>query len=861
MSKVQEVSIKQKASLAAGVAGDHHHMASPIDDGGDNVPPILPRRNDDPLSEAVVVCKKRPAEDSWESESESESEVSSSDKNGPREDRDDDDDAAEQEEEQVQGDEQQQHLEDKEENKHYQEADLNESEINRTYQELAPKEKAIAEAHHGDKNASSEDDLIEINAVGGGGEAITGKRSTVDQLLNGRNTLLDDALFGGLHWDEKLRRDTDTGRLCLEVNSETFRMIADYLGENVDHLVADDVRERQGYQKEESNTQEENQQQEETQESDAPHRNNQPDSKIEEFLQSRTVGAKYNRRNQISQQSHSLTSTHCPVVPPLAITPPFPQTKKCDGPCGMFKAKEFFTLTQWSKPVHTDQFRKLFPYAAKERFCITCRPEKETRRPKKKRKKSDVTINDDDDIIATRVPRQTVVETDDEFLPAKLKKTKQCDTPYGRIRACMCQRPRVCRDLMWRWARLKEAKYINYFQLPQSFKGEETPLGKHISVFREGVRRHLYDAAEGETATKKRTIVCGSKEVTTAKTPKTQRVSFVHFHPDLIPSMLEENGSRGNKLNKWRLSADMGKKIGLTDRDKCPVPDLNGDTTSYYALPTYSLEQATADVERAEKEYKQKSKQFVEDNEKITMEMATDPCKYAMEIHELKERNANLTDELKELKEKVRKQIMRENAEERETERMQKALEKMARRLDKWESSKKKKGVGRTTTMTSQSSSANQIYKEFTGQDLAQRGYFDVEPTGTGGHQRNPRRSGGKRWSDPRMDRAVDARWADPALSTEEALRIGGFEFPLLSDMERKGVTQKDVMDGDGVSVTQRKNNLLRRLRQRKKMVSEGRWPNGNDKSAMTMMRESTVGIETANGADDLGMTMVGDMV
>mmetsp|Transcript_32924 Transcript_32924/g.71093 ORF Transcript_32924/g.71093 Transcript_32924/m.71093 type:complete len:861 (-) Transcript_32924:154-2736(-) len=860
MSKVQEVSIKQKASLAAGVAGDHHHMASPIDDGGDNVPPILPRRNDDPLSEAVVVCKKRPAEDSWESESESESEVSSSDKNGPREDRDDDDDAAEQEEEQVQGDEQQQHLEDKEENKHYQEADLNESEINRTYQELAPKEKAIAEAHHGDKNASSEDDLIEINAVGGGGEAITGKRSTVDQLLNGRNTLLDDALFGGLHWDEKLRRDTDTGRLCLEVNSETFRMIADYLGENVDHLVADDVRERQGYQKEESNTQEENQQQEETQESDAPHRNNQPDSKIEEFLQSRTVGAKYNRRNQISQQSHSLTSTHCPVVPPLAITPPFPQTKKCDGPCGMFKAKEFFTLTQWSKPVHTDQFRKLFPYAAKERFCITCRPEKETRRPKKKRKKSDVTINDDDDIIATRVPRQTVVETDDEFLPAKLKKTKQCDTPYGRIRACMCQRPRVCRDLMWRWARLKEAKYINYFQLPQSFKGEETPLGKHISVFREGVRRHLYDAAEGETATKKRTIVCGSKEVTTAKTPKTQRVSFVHFHPDIIPFMLEENGSRGNKLNKWRLSADMGKKIGLTDRDKCPVPDLNGDTTSYYALPTYSLEQATADVERAEKEYKQKSKQFVEDNEKITMEMATDPCKYAMEIHELKERNANLTDELKELKEKVRKQIMRENAEERETERMQKALEKMARRLDKWESSKKNSGVGQKAT-ASQSSSAKRIYKEFTGQDLAQRGYFDVEPTGTGGHQRNPRRSGGKRWSDPRMDRAVDARWADPALSTEEALRIGGFEFPLLSDMERKGVTQKDVMDGDGVSVTQRKNNLLRRLRQRKKMVSEGRWPNGNDKSAMTMMRESTVGIETANGADDLGMTMVGDMV
>eukprot|EP00580_Thalassiosira_gravida_P004417 CAMPEP_0201623924 /NCGR_PEP_ID=MMETSP0493-20130528/276_1 /ASSEMBLY_ACC=CAM_ASM_000838 /TAXON_ID=420259 /ORGANISM="Thalassiosira gravida, Strain GMp14c1" /LENGTH=832 /DNA_ID=CAMNT_0048093653 /DNA_START=129 /DNA_END=2627 /DNA_ORIENTATION=- len=832
-------------------------MASPIYDGGDNVPPVLPQGNDDPLSKSIAVGKKRPAEDGWESESEleseSESEISSSDENRPREDREDDDDAAEQKEEQVQEEEQQQHSEEKEENEHYQKADLNENGMNRTYQELAPKGKSIAEVHHGDKNASSEDDLIEINAVGGGGEAINAKRSTVDQLLSGNNTLLDDTLFSGLRWDEKLRRDTDTGRLCLEVNSETFRTIANYLGEGVDHLVAEYVKDRQGYQKEESKAQEENQQQEEKQESEAPHRNNQPatlpessapDSKIEEFLQSRTVGAKYNRRSQISQESHSLTLAHCPLVPPPAIPPPFSQTKKCDGPCGMFKAKECFTLSQWNKPLHTDQFRKLFPYAAKERFCILCRL--------KKRKKSDVTINEEDDIIATPIPRETVVEPDDEFLPAKLKKTKQCDTPYGRIRACMCQRPRVCRDLMWRWARLKEAKYINYFQLPQSFKGEETPLGKHISAFREGVRRHLYDAVEGETATIQRTIVCGSKGVTTSKTPKTQRVSFVHFHPDLIPYMLEENGSRGHKLNKWRLSAVDGKMIGLTDRDKCPVPDLNGDTTSYYALPTYSLEQATADVERAEKEYKQKSKQFVEDNERITREMATDPCKYALEIHDLKERNVNLTDELKELKDKVRKQIMRENAEERETERMQKALEKTARRLDKWESSKKKKGVGRTTTTTSQSSSANQIYKEFTGQDLAQRGYFDVEPTGTGGQQRNPRRSGGKRWSDPRMDRAVDARWADPALSIEEALRIGGFEFPLLSDPDRKGVTQKDLIDGDGVSVTQRKNNLLRRLRQRKRMVSEGTWPNGNDNSAMMMKRKSTVGIETAKGADDL---------
>eukprot|EP00580_Thalassiosira_gravida_P004214 CAMPEP_0201623748 /NCGR_PEP_ID=MMETSP0493-20130528/120_1 /ASSEMBLY_ACC=CAM_ASM_000838 /TAXON_ID=420259 /ORGANISM="Thalassiosira gravida, Strain GMp14c1" /LENGTH=44 /DNA_ID= /DNA_START= /DNA_END= /DNA_ORIENTATION= len=44
-------------------------------------------------------------------------------------------------------------------------------------------------------------------------------------------------------------------------------------------------------------------------------------------------------------------------------------------------------------------------------------------------------------------------------------------------------------------------------------------------------------------------------------------------------------------------------------------------------------------------------------------------------------------------------------------------------------------------------------------------------------------------------------------------------------------------------------------------MASEGMWPDGNDDSAMVGEGETKVRIETAKGADDLGIAMVGDLV
>lgn len=65
------------------------------------------------------------------------------------------------------------------------------------------------------------------------------------------------------------------------------------------------------------------------------------------------------------------------------------------------------------------------------------------------------------------------------------------------------------------------------------------------------------------------------------------------------------------------------------------------------------------------------------------------------------------------------------------------------------------------------------------------------------------------RKSDPRMDRAVRAKLDDPSLPLVDALRLGGFDFPQLDGSS----PQYSFQDKDNVKITQRKNQLLRRLR------------------------------------------------
>lgn len=77
----------------------------------------------------------------------------------------------------------------------------------------------------------------------------------------------------------------------------------------------------------------------------------------------------------------------------------------------------------------------------------------------------------------------------------------------------------------------------------------------------------------------------------------------------------------------------------------------------------------------------------------------------------------------------------------------------------------------------------------------------------------HPGRSG-----DMRMNLAVQAKIGDPTLSLVKALIAGGFVFPNLS---APGVKVSEVKDTNNVSLYQRRNQLLRRLRFIKKKSSE----------------------------------------
>lgn len=71
------------------------------------------------------------------------------------------------------------------------------------------------------------------------------------------------------------------------------------------------------------------------------------------------------------------------------------------------------------------------------------------------------------------------------------------------------------------------------------------------------------------------------------------------------------------------------------------------------------------------------------------------------------------------------------------------------------------------------------------------------------------------RRGDARMHRAVGAKIADPSLSLFEALIKGGFSFP--PEAERTGISDSSLVDSDNVLLSQRKNQLSRRIRNERK--------------------------------------------
>jgi hypothetical protein len=85
----------------------------------------------------------------------------------------------------------------------------------------------------------------------------------------------------------------------------------------------------------------------------------------------------------------------------------------------------------------------------------------------------------------------------------------------------------------------------------------------------------------------------------------------------------------------------------------------------------------------------------------------------------------------------------------------------------------------------------------------------DLGSTTSSGKAKRPGRKG-----DVRMHRAVTAKLEQSDMPLVEALQLGGFTF---DGVNENGKPHHEVFDQDGVSLMQRKNQLLRRVRVEKK--------------------------------------------
>lgn len=98
------------------------------------------------------------------------------------------------------------------------------------------------------------------------------------------------------------------------------------------------------------------------------------------------------------------------------------------------------------------------------------------------------------------------------------------------------------------------------------------------------------------------------------------------------------------------------------------------------------------------------------------------------------------------------------------------------------------------------------------------------------------------RRGDPRMHKAVAARLVNVDMPLIKALLVGGFTFPLLDDEgnpkdpNEAKIDDAKVMDAEGVSLAQRKNQLSRRIRIAREKIQE----DGGDMSAYTDVLEGT---------------------
>jgi hypothetical protein len=375
---------------------------------------------------------------------------------------------------------------------------------------------------------------------------------------------------------------------------------------------------------------------------------------------------------------------------------------------------------------------------------------------------------------------------------------------------------------------------------------------------------------------------------------KNEFIAMVHFDPRIIPYLRRDGIDplwsstvcKRKKVDKWRVPLDIGREIGYTDDYLCPDADSTG-TKTFFAVPNYNLDVAAATLKLAmttwnntlrqvrnedsallaaaeeaatttrnnEDELGAKTKLVKDDNPKKKM---------VARMQHINQTNATLKKENIELRSRLLqndtirntlliRSIKLTRVHDRLSQRVER-LEKIVKQTAKKRAREKSRddeflgkiGVGDDNGITTTTTPTKTRRAKSTS--TTKEGNAAISTTNTTGKETKR----GKRNSDARMDRAVEAKFHDPSLSAEEALRIGGFVFstttavpppgmPFFTDGggsggvegsgiliiqtgnggNNKGGRDATIVDTDNISLAQRKNNLLRRLRLRRNAAFE----------------------------------------
>lgn len=207
------------------------------------------------------------------------------------------------------------------------------------------------------------------------------------------------------------------------------------------------------------------------------------------------------------------------------------------------------------------------------------------------------------------------------------------------IRSCICRQPDDCRALMWKWDSIGACEMLEYIQLP-SISTKDSPTAMHSRAFHLGCIRHLVQRGAG--------II---------PLPKVRFVAIHHFHPIIRASVTLVKGAP--RFQKWRITPQLGREVGLSEADKCPLEVSDGVRT-WFAFPSYSFESAMHEYNNKKALHEVRNSQNigiplssndipsinpttprktpeVRSHERISREMQCDPNQYATMIAQLSE--------------------------------------------------------------------------------------------------------------------------------------------------------------------------------------------------------------------------------